>query len=67
MKLPALQKALLARHLLEAIEDTEGSPGEIEAMWIAEAHDRLEAFRRGDMEAISSDEAFARIKKQLSQ
>jgi hypothetical protein len=54
------------RQLLETIEECDGSPEEMEAMWITEAHDRLAAFRRGEMETISSEDAFARIKKQMS-
>jgi putative addiction module component (TIGR02574 family) len=66
MKLPARQKAILARHLLAAIDEPDGSPEEIEAMWAAEARDRLEAYHRGEMESFPVAEVMARLKKRFS-
>ncbi len=66
MKLPAREKAILARHLLAAIDEPDGSPEEIEAIWAAEARDRIEAYHRGEIQAFPADEVMARVKKRFS-
>ena len=39
---------------------------EIERLWIEEAKRRLDAYRRGDIEAVAGDEVMKRIRKQLA-
>jgi hypothetical protein len=40
---------------------------EIERLWIKEAARRLDAYRRGDIEAVSGDEVMRRARKRFSQ
>ena len=40
---------------------------EIERLWIDEAQRRLEAYRRGDIKAVSGDEVMKRARNRLSQ
>lgn len=50
LRLPARERALLADALLGSLED-EAARG-IQDKWAAEADDRLEAFRRGELQAM---------------
>lgn len=42
--------------------DTATPDAEWEAAWVAEAERRLEAYRRGEMEAIDAEEVHARLR-----
>jgi len=44
-----------------------GVYSEIERLWIEEAERRLDAYRRGDIEAVSGDEVMKRARYRLSQ
>jgi len=39
------------------------SPEEIDALWADEAEDRIDAFERGEMEAIPARDVFGEIEK----
>ncbi len=38
----------------------------LDKLWIAEAHDRLDAYDRGEIEAISAEEVFEEIERMLN-
>lgn len=56
LALPPEDRALLADKLLESLSEQEQS--EIDAAWAEEARQRLEAFDRGEMEAIPAEDVF---------
>jgi putative addiction module component (TIGR02574 family) len=57
------EKAALARVLIDEL-DPAVDPG-VEEVWLEEARRRYEAYRRGEMAAISGDEAMARARSRL--
>ena len=57
--LPPNEKATLARILVEEL-DTE-SDEDVEQLWLAESQRRLEAYRRGEIEAQPGDEVMAQL------
>ncbi len=59
MSLSPMERAELVEELLATFDFP--SRTEIDTGWCAEAEDRLEAFERGDMQAIPADEVFRRI------
>ena len=38
----------------------------MDQLWVAEAHDRLDAYYRGELEAVSSEEVFEEIERLLN-
>jgi putative addiction module component (TIGR02574 family) len=56
LSLPAAERAELADRLLISLDSSSG--GRIDALWAAEAEDRIEAFERGEIKAVSADDAF---------
>jgi putative addiction module component (TIGR02574 family) len=57
------EKAALARVLIDEL-DPVSDPG-VEELWLAEAHRRYEAYRRGEMPSIPGEEAMARARSRL--
>jgi len=57
------EKAALARVLIDEL-DPVNEPG-VDELWLEEAHRRYEAYRRGEMQSISGDEAMARARNRL--
>jgi putative addiction module component (TIGR02574 family) len=57
--LPANERAAFAERLLSSL-DPELS--EIDQLWAKEAEDRLDAYERGEIEAIPAEEVFNEIK-----
>jgi putative addiction module component (TIGR02574 family) len=57
------EKAALARALIDEL-DPVNEPG-VEALWLEEARRRYDAYRRGEMETVSGDEAMARARSRL--
>ena len=56
LALPALDRA----HLLDALISSLDRPDpQIDALWVAEANDRIRAFEAGEMEALPEDEVYA--------
>jgi len=56
LSLPPEDRAQLAERLLTSLD---ASPsGRVDGMWGAEAEDRIEAFERGEIKAVSADDAF---------
>jgi hypothetical protein len=62
LALPEESRAALAEELLGSLEDgTERR--EIDARWTREAEDRILAFERGEIRAISGPEVFAALRR----
>ena len=55
------ERSQLALALLDSVEGDSVDEAEVEQAWIVEAHKRLEALASGAMQAVSWDEAKARI------
>ena len=56
LSLPPAERAELADRLLTSLDSSPG--GRIDTLWAVEAEDRLEAFDRGEIKAVSADDAF---------
>lgn len=59
LDLPPDERARVAEQLLSSLEP-ELSP--IDRLWAKEAEDRLDAYERGEIEAIPAEEVFNEIK-----
>lgn len=53
------ERAALAHTLLKGLDD--GVDEDVEALWIAEAERRYDAYLRGEIEALPGDEVMARL------
>lgn len=63
MLLPESERALLADRLLQSLSP---NPAELDAIWLREVDDRMDAFRRGDIDAVSGPEALAELRRSFS-
>lgn len=63
MTLPVAQRALLAQHLLESLDDV--GEQENETLWLEEAGRRYEAYMAGAMPARDAFEAIAEMRARL--
>ena len=61
--LPKHDRALLADRLLASLSVT---PVEIEEAWTREVEGRLEAFRKGEMEAVDGPSAMADLRAKFA-
>ena len=61
--LPEHARAILADRLIESISPT---PPSLLDAWIAESESRLDAFQRGEIEAIDGQEALKALRNSLS-
>lgn len=59
LDLPADERAELAERLLSSLEP---QLSEIDRLWAREAEDRIDAYERGDTEAIPAEDVFSAIK-----
>lgn len=59
LELPAEERAALVDELIQSLE--EGEP-DIAAVWVAEARDRLAAYRSGTLDAVDADEVFTDLR-----
>lgn len=57
--LPANERAKFAERLLSSLDP---DLSEIDQLWAKEAEDRLDAYERGEIEAIPAEEVFNEIK-----
>ncbi len=62
-KLPRSEKAKLVRILIADLD--EGEDEDVEALWAAEAESRLDAYLKGELEAIDGDEAMTKLRNTL--
>lgn len=65
LDLPRNERAQVALHLLDSLEqeDPSVSRGTIERAWVEESVRRLEAYRRGEMEAYPAEEVIAELER----
>ena len=63
LSLPDSARAHIASELLQSLEG-EGQAA-IDALWAQEAESRIDAFERGDLEAIPGPEALTALKVRL--
>lgn len=61
LSMPAIERAELADGILASLEPAD--PG-IMKLWAAEAEDRVAAFERGEIEAVSANSVFEEIDRQ---
>jgi putative addiction module component (TIGR02574 family) len=59
LSLPPDERAAVAERLLSSLEP---ELSQIDQLWAAEAEDRLNAYNRGEIEAIPADEVFKTVK-----
>ena len=59
LQLPDKDRALLADSLLASLSPT---PAELEAAWVREADERLQAFRAGQIDAVDGPSALADLR-----
>ena len=59
LNLPAEERAVVAERLLTSLEPELSS---IDLLWAQEAEDRLDAYERGEIQAIPAEEVFTSIK-----
>ena len=60
MNLPADERASLIEELMSSLEKPDI---EIDASWLKEAEERLEAYERGEVKAYPADEVFSELGK----
>ena len=61
--MPPEERAELADDILASLDPAEP---EIMKLWAAEAEDRVAAFERGEIEAVSADSVFDQIDQKIS-
>lgn len=61
LALPRSERARLAERLIASLD----TDAEIEAAWAEEMRRRLEAFRRGEIEAIPAEEVVADARRRI--
>ena len=64
LQLPEGERALLADKLLSSLSHT---PEDVRKAWVIESRERLEAYRRGEIEAVDGTGAVARLKESVTQ
>jgi len=63
LSLPREERARLAMHLLESIEERPSmDPRQVELAWLAEANRRYLAYLGGEEQTIPADEVFADLR-----
>lgn len=65
LKLPRSDRARIALHLLDSLEQDRSSVAQnvIEKEWVEESVRRLEAYRRGDMESCPVEDVIADLER----
>ena len=63
LALSSREKASLARSLIEALDPV--MDADVEQLWIEEAQRRYQAYRSGELEAASGEEAMQRARQRL--
>jgi putative addiction module component (TIGR02574 family) len=66
LELPSTDRAALAHRLIVSLDDdSDDDPTEVELAWEKEIQARLDAYRRGEVDAIPSQEVFAKARALL--
>jgi putative addiction module component (TIGR02574 family) len=60
LELPLTARAELASQLLDSLDDL--TEAESDQLWAEEAERRYAAYKAGEMESVSADELFARLR-----
>ena len=60
LELPLTARAELAGQLLDSLDDL--TEAEADQLWAAEAERRFAAYKAGQMESVSADDLFARLR-----
>ena len=60
MRLPVRERALLADALLESLDDD--AARNVQLAWAAEAEDRIEAYRRGEISAVDGPSSLKELR-----
>jgi len=61
LKLPPVDRAEMVEKLLTSFEFAPRAA--IDALWVREAEDRIDAYERGELPALHADDVFAKINK----
>jgi putative addiction module component (TIGR02574 family) len=61
LTLPTQERAQLAEQLFTSLDI---SSEEIERLWAAAAESRIDAYERGEIKAVSSEDVFKKIRRQ---
>ncbi len=64
LNLPPQERALLAEHLLNSLDEDEDP--EAEKLWIAEAERRYQAFKQGKVKGIPADKVFREVRSKFA-
>ncbi len=59
LKLSATERAIVAEKLLFSLDSPDSK---IDALWAKEADSRVEAYKKGEIEAIPAEEVFAKYR-----
>jgi putative addiction module component (TIGR02574 family) len=66
LELPVSERAALAHRLIASLDEgPEDDPTDVELAWEGEIRRRLAAYRSGEVQAISSEEVFAKARALL--
>lgn len=66
LELPSSERAALAHRLIASLDDGgDDDPTEVELAWEEEIQRRLEEYRRGEVQAVSSADVFAKARALL--
>jgi putative addiction module component (TIGR02574 family) len=66
LELPVRERAALAHRLIASLDEgPDDDPTEVELAWEGEIRQRLEAYRNGEVQAVSSDDVFAKARALL--
>ena len=60
LKLPAVERANLAEHLLSSLDQPDEH---VDALWSKEVEDRVNAYQSGKIKAVSLKEVLSKYKK----
>ena len=64
VRLPPVERAELVEQILSSFDYP--SRDEIDALWIREAEDRIDAYNQGKIKAIPASQVFEKINRQKS-
>lgn len=62
LSLPSAQRAQLAHRLLQSLE---GEDHDSERLWEEEIESRLDAYERGELQAVPGEEVLARLREKF--
>lgn len=63
LKLPAWERAQIIDMLWRSLDPAE--PTSVDKAWLAESHDRLDAYRKGELKTLEAEEVLGEIENSL--